>query len=56
MNNTDANPLTADIDLFLALIKARKAKKPPLYIAMLDDCNNNHLPDECVDLGIMLVL
>lgn len=52
MKNKDANPLTADIDLFLALIKRRKATKPPIYIAMPHDCITNHLPDEIVDLGI----
>lgn len=46
------NDLTADIDLFFALVKRRKYGNPPFYMAMGEDCIQNRLPDECVDLGI----
>ena len=52
MKSKDTNPLTTDIDLFLALTKMRKGERPPIYMAIPDDCNFNRLPDECVDLGI----
>jgi site-specific DNA-methyltransferase (adenine-specific) len=52
MKKKDANPLTIDIDLFLALIKMRNRKRPPIYMAMPDNCLINRLPNEIVDLGI----